>query len=66
MDVMILKERMRERRKELHMTQQQLADECGISVDTIKSYESGRRIPKYRYLWCIARNMGVDIKYFME
>lgn len=66
MDEIILKERMREKRKELHMTQQELADECRISVDTIKSYETGRRIPKYKYLWRIAKIMGVDIKYFSE
>lgn len=38
-------ELMKNRRKELGMTQQDLADECGLSKTTIFNYESGRFEP---------------------
>ena len=38
-------ELMKNRRKELGMTQQDLADKCGLSKTTIFNYESGRFEP---------------------
>lgn len=43
----ILSERIKEKRKERGFTQKDLAEKLYISIDTIKSWESGRRRPDY-------------------
>ena len=40
-----LPEKIKALRKEKNMTQRELADKCGVPLDTIKSWESGRRVP---------------------
>lgn len=39
------KEEIKDLRKELGITQQELADRLGLTVDTIRSWESGYRNP---------------------
>lgn len=43
----ILSDRIKEKRKERGWTQQDLAEQTSLSLDTIKSWESGRRTPNY-------------------
>ncbi|MBD2125956.1 helix-turn-helix domain-containing protein [Microcoleus sp. ZQ-A2] len=39
-------EKLKQRRKLLNLTQQQVADELGVTVTTVKNWEAGRYIPK--------------------
>lgn len=50
---------MRERRRELGMTQQELADVCGLSRVTILNYESGKFEPTKENLALLANVLGV-------
>ena len=45
---------MRDRRKEIGLTQKELADFVGCSESTISQYESGKRRPDYETLLKIA------------
>ncbi len=39
-------EKLKQRRELLKLTQQQVADELGVTVTTVKTWEAGRHIPK--------------------
>ncbi len=52
-------ERITSRRKELHMTQKELAQKAYVSIDTIKSYEQGRRVPQEDMRKVLADALGV-------
>jgi putative transcriptional regulator len=39
-------EKLKQRRESLNLTQQQVADELGVTVTTVKNWEAGRHIPK--------------------
>lgn len=39
-------EKLKQRRKLLNLTQQQVADRVGVTVTTVKNWEAGRYIPK--------------------
>lgn len=39
-------EKLKQRRQALNITQQQVANELGVSVTTVKNWEAGRHIPK--------------------
>ena len=54
-------ELMKKRRKELGMTQQQLADKCGLSKNTIYNYENGKFEPTTENLEIISKKLNVDI-----
>ena len=54
-------ELMKQRRKELEMTQQDLADECGLSKNTIYNYENGRFEPTNENLEVLAKVLKVSI-----
>ena len=41
-----LAEKLKQRRESLNLTQQQVADELGVTVTTVKNWEAGRHIPK--------------------
>lgn len=51
----ILGRRIRERRKHLNLTQDQLANEVGIDAANLRAYESGRRLPN---LYTVVRISG--------
>ncbi|MFA9414431.1 MULTISPECIES: helix-turn-helix transcriptional regulator [unclassified Streptococcus] len=53
---LILKNRLKEARKRKHYSQQQLADEIGVSRNTISSIETGQFNPtaKLALILCIA------------
>lgn len=52
-------ERIKTRRKELKMTQEQLAKKAHMSVDAVKSYEAGRRVPQEDMRKNLANALGV-------
>ena len=39
-------EKLKRQREALHLTQQQVADQLGVTVTTVKNWEAGRHIPK--------------------
>ncbi|MEQ9550567.1 MAG: helix-turn-helix transcriptional regulator [Coleofasciculus sp. G3-WIS-01] len=39
-------EKLKRQRESLHLTQQQVADQLGVTVTTVKNWEAGRHIPK--------------------
>lgn len=56
--------KMRFRRKELDMTQEQLADACGISFQQIQKYENGANRTSLSRLFQIAKVLKVPVDYF--
>lgn len=56
-----LRKRIRERRKFLGMTQEELADKVDISTMSIRRYESGERLPKHETVEKIAKALQCDI-----
>ena len=54
-------EKVRKARLAAHFSQQQLADQTGISLRTIQNYESGERMPKQReYYRLLADALHMD------
>ena len=43
-------------------TQKQLATECNLSVNIIKSYENGTAVPDYKHLQIMSKKLGVTLK----
>lgn len=64
-DPTIVSEQIKTLRKKHGLTQQQLADKCGISINSVKSYESGRRIPDNFNLQQLAHTLRVDPFYLL-
>lgn len=64
---LILKNKLRERRKECHLSQDELAKQVGVSRQTISSIETYTYFPsaKLAYLLCIALDTKFeDLFYF--
>ncbi|WP_448956085.1 helix-turn-helix domain-containing protein [Labrys neptuniae] len=59
-----LGERMRERRKQLRLTLQQVADQAGFSVGFISQIERGITVPSLTSLVAVCRVLEVDIGSF--
>ena len=58
--------RVRERRREIGMSQTKLADALGISFQQVQKYEiGGNRVAASR-LWDMAKALEVDVEYFFE
>ncbi len=50
------------KRKEMKLTQIELAKLVGISQGTLSLYETGKRQPDIKTAMCIAKNLGVSIE----
>jgi transcriptional regulator with XRE-family HTH domain len=61
-----LGKRMRRRRRLLGLTQQQLADSCGVRFQQIQKYECGANRVSAARLWKIAGALEVQMNYFFE
>jgi transcriptional regulator with XRE-family HTH domain len=61
-----LGQEIRRRRRELGMTQHQLADACGVRFQQIQKYESGANRIAASRLWKIARAMQTPLPSFFE
>jgi transcriptional regulator with XRE-family HTH domain len=57
---------MRRRRRLLGLTQQQLADSCGVRFQQIQKYECGANRVSAARLWKIAGALEVQMNYFFE
>jgi transcriptional regulator with XRE-family HTH domain len=58
--------RIRHRRWQVGMTQQQLADAVGIKFQQIQKYETGMNRVSASRLWDIASALDISIGYFFE
>jgi transcriptional regulator with XRE-family HTH domain len=58
--------RVRQRRRLLGLTQQQLAVEVGVRFQQIQKYESGVNKISAARLWSLARALQVQPDYFFE
>ena len=56
---MTVGENIKEIRKEKHLTQKQLGEQCGISESTLRQYEIGYRNPKIETIKKIADALAV-------
>ena len=54
-------ERMREK-----ITQEQLSELSGISIDSISKIEGGKQVPSCLVLYDIAKALGIDINDFYK
>ena len=61
-----LGKRMRRRRRLLGLTQQQLADACGVRFQQIQKYERARNSLPAASLPPLAERLGVRPDYFFE
>lgn len=53
------------RRQEMQLTQEQLAETLGISVQQVRNYESGRCRPSLDSLFDLSRKMNVTVECLM-
>lgn len=51
--------RIRAARKDCHLTQQELADQCGLAVKTIQEIEKGRKNATYETLAQLIERLGI-------
>jgi transcriptional regulator with XRE-family HTH domain len=58
--------RIRQRRTELGLTQEQLGDMLGVSYQQIQKYETAANRVSASRLYELARACGVDVSYFFE
>lgn len=58
-------ERLRQIRKDKHMTQKQFAELIGSTERGIRHYESGEREPAFRVILAILDNVNVDANYLL-
>jgi transcriptional regulator with XRE-family HTH domain len=49
-------------REEAGLTQMQLAQQAGVSVDTLRHWEQGRHLPRVDDAYRLARALGVGVE----
>ncbi len=65
---LVLKNKLKEIRKEKNLSQQDLADMVGVSRNTISSLETGQYEPtaKLAYVLCIALDVKLEELFYFE
>lgn len=63
--MMIIGDRIRKRRLELHMTQKQLGDAIGVSKVAISNYENNERVPKLKTISKMCEVLNLEIGYVL-
>ena len=58
-----MKDRIKQIRKHLNMNQAEFANDLGISVSNIQSYETGRRLPSDAFIKLVCEKYGVNIEW---
>ena len=61
----IVSQRLKELRKEKKITQRELAEETGISINSLKNYECARRVPDGYNLHLLSEYFRVDKEYIL-
>lgn len=59
-------EKLKQLRKSMKMTQQQLAERLGVAKSVVSYYESGDRYPSYDVMIKIAKTFHVTIDYLLD
>jgi transcriptional regulator with XRE-family HTH domain len=59
-------ERLRELREKAKLTQEQLADQSGVPVPSLRGYEQGQREPYWHVAYRLAAGLGVDCRAFAD
>ena len=59
-------EKLKQARKDCHLTQQELADYMGVSRSTVANWEIMRRKPNFIELNKLAKKLRVDVNYLVE
>lgn len=59
-----LSDRIREAREALGLSQQAIAEKCGVTARSQRNYESGDRLPDAGYLAALAA-AGADVRYIL-
>lgn len=57
---------LRELRKELKVSAQQMADKLGVSQGSIAQYESGKREPNFRFISRLNEVYNVNLNWFVS
>ena len=63
---MTFAEKLRELRKITGLTNDELAEKTGISINTIKTYSKGTREPSFSNAARIAKAFGKSLEYFSD
>lgn len=63
---MLFKDKVREHRAELGLSQIQLAKKAGIGFRSVVFYEAGERFPHYAQLYKLAKALGVSTEYLKD
>ena len=58
-------QRIRQLRRDKHMTQVQVAQRIGVTASMVSSYETDIRLPSYEVLLRIADMFGVSVDYLL-
>jgi len=63
LDMKSFADKVKEARTALRITQQELADQVGVSKRSIAAYEIGEKTPRYYYLRKLAEQLQVSAEY---
>ena len=62
----LVRSRIRQRRLEIGLTQEQLCERAGISIDAVSRIESGQRVPSLTTLESLAKGLGVSVVFLIQ
>ena len=57
---------IRDQRKSLHLTQEDIATLLGVSISTVRSYEQGKTFPKVKSSLLLRELYGLDYEMYYE
>lgn len=58
-------QRLKQLRKDKHLTQAQVAERIGVTASMVSSYETDIRLPSYEVMLRIADIFGVSVDYLL-
>lgn len=56
--------RMRQRRQEMGLSAQDLADLCGVTVDLLERYEAGEAVIHAALVWRLSQGLNRPVEFF--
>lgn len=65
-EVMTIAELLKDRRKALDLTQEELAEKSGVPLGSVRNYEQGHRIPSIATAAKLARALDLDLNEFAK
>lgn len=61
-DLSIISKKLKERREELKLTQQDVSNRLDCEITTIQAIEQGRRTPSLQTLLCLSKVLKLKLK----